>query len=493
MGITSPHGRKIAGLGIAVALASSGIVGTAADAAPLSDPPSTPVDTAPADGTLMSYVVNLKERQVNDSQLKRAERVVTKAGGVVVQSWPQIGVIVAHSTKAAFLDRLPKHPASPIESAGQTRTTAVLEGTPGTEDSAKSRSRSSQVTRTDNTGHETATALVKDPREGEQWGNKAIKADRAHKVNSGSPDVLVGVLDTGVDGTHPDLVENFRSDKSVSCQNAGVPERKNWDDSHGHGTHVAGTIAAARDGEGVVGIAPDTGVASIRVSSDDGYFYPEYVVCGMIWAAEKGFDVTNNSYYVDPWGFWCNDQANQAPGREAVRRAMAYATYKGVAHAAAAGNSNYDLANKTTDTGSPNDSTRVRRQLNQDCMDIPAEIGGSVSVSSVAEGEDGVSKSSFSNYGKNKITVTAPGSGILSTMPDGAYASLSGTSMASPHVAGVLALLKANHPKASPERLISLLKSQATPMPCDGDTCTGTADKNAYYGHGLVNALKAVK
>ncbi|WP_018155528.1 S8 family peptidase [Demetria terragena] len=492
--------RRLLGLATTVALASAvalgSTAGTTAEASPASDPPSTPVDTAPADGTLMSYVVNLKEGQVNDSQLKRAERVVTKAGGVVVQSWPQIGVIVAHSTKAAFVDNLPKGTNSPIKSAGQTRTTAVAEGTPGTdsEDKSPSRSRKASVERTDTTGHEQATKVKADPREGEQWGNKAIKANRAHKISGGSSDVVVGVVDSGVDGLHPDLVSNFRSDKSVSCQNAGVPERKNWGPTtSSHGTHVAGTIGAARNGEGIVGIAPNTAIAAVKVVNDGGFIYPEYAVCGMMWSAMQGIDVTNNSYYVDPWAFWCSDQANQAPGMEAVRRAMSYATYKGVAHVAASGNSTYDLANKTTDTTSPNDSKAVSRQLNKDCLDLPTEVPGTVSVSSVSDDKAGITKSGFSNYGKGKITVAAPGANILSTLPNGQYGSSSGTSMASPHVAGVLALLKATHPKASPERLIGLLKSQATEMPCDGDTCAGPDNNNGYYGHGLVDALKAVK
>ena len=89
--------------------------------------------------------------------------------------------------------------------------------------------------------------------------------------------------------------------------------------------------------------------------NDDGFIYPEYAVCGFVWAGMKHMDVTNNSYYVDPFEFYCEDQPDQLAAKEAVRRAVAWSTDQGVVHAAAAGNSGYDLSDKTKfkDPGSP--------------------------------------------------------------------------------------------------------------------------------------------
>lgn len=495
--------RQIGGLACAAVLASSVIAGTSAGAAPMSEPPSTPVDTRPADGVLMSYVVNLKTSHINYGQTKKAEKIIRKSGGTVVQTWQDIGVIVVHSRKSSFVDGLATGANSPIQSAGQTRTTEVEEGTPtGTTSQppgkdAKQLRAAGQRNGTFNSGNQDSrTDLAPDPLESEQWGNSAIKAPEAQQINSGSKNVLVGIVDTGVDGNHPDLKPNFRADKSVSCQNAGVPSRQNWQPTTSdHGTHVAGTIGASRNGVGTVGIAPKTSIAAIKVSNDGGFFYPEYVVCGAMWSAQQGFDVTNHSYYTDPWEFWCKDQTNQAPGMEAVKRAFDYATGRGVASVAAAGNSDLDLAHKTTDGSSPNDNDDLKtdRVINNGCNDIPTELPGVVTVSSLAKTKPGPTKSSFSNYGEGKIDVTAPGSSILSTVPDGKYGFKSGTSMASPHVAGVMALLKAANPKATPKQLVSKLQAQADPMPCDGDErCTGTEELNSFFGHGRVNALKAV-
>ena len=85
---------------------------------------------------------------------------------------------------------------------------------------------------------------------------------------------------------------------------------------------MAGTIAAARNGVGIVGVAPNVRLASVKVVNDDGFIYPEYAVCGFVEAGLKHMDVTNNSYYVDPFEFYCDDQPDQHAAKEAVRKEL---------------------------------------------------------------------------------------------------------------------------------------------------------------------------
>lgn len=172
-----------------------------------------------------------------------------------------------------------------------------------------------------------------------QWDLPAIKADQAHRVSLGSKKVTVAVIDTGVDDTHPDLAPNFDRGASANCV-SGAPDTADgaWRPQTGesdHGTHVAGTIAAAKNGIGVTGVAPGVKVAGIKVATSSGFFYTEAVVCGFVWAAEHGVDVTNNSYYTDPWLYNCKNDPDQGALVEAVTRASRYAEGKGTVNVAA--------------------------------------------------------------------------------------------------------------------------------------------------------------
>jgi len=263
-----------------------------------------------------------------------------------------------------------------------------------------------------------------------------------------------------------------------------------------HGTHVAGTIAGKDPAAGFTGIAPGVKLASVKVVNDDGYIFPESAVCGFVWAAKHGFAVTNNSYYVDPGMFFCSREPGDAAAYEAVRRAIEFSTHHGVLNVSAAGNSGFDTRTQTTDPNRPHpvDST---------CGILPKAIDGVVKVSSV--GYAGT-KSSFSNYGS--IDVTAPGGDFVQTPPSGEgpscplstvvggqYGSKCGTSMASPHAAGVAALLASRFRGIPPWLLARLLEGEADVVKCaSAETeCTGPAKNNSYYGHGLVNALDAVR
>ncbi|MEV7068981.1 S8 family serine peptidase [Streptomyces collinus] len=405
-----------------------------------------------------------------------ARNAVTANGGSVFAHYDAIGVVVAHSTSAGFATAM--RSVAGVQKVGATRTSDVpadaysptLPGAPA----------------------QSSTTLTETAR----WDMTRINADKAWAVSTGSPAVTVGVLDTGVDERHQDIAPNFDAADSVSCAYGKADTRSGaWRDVGTHGTHVAGTIAAAKNGKGVVGVAPGVKIASVRIAEPStSMFFAENTICGFMWAGDRGFDVTNNSYYTDPWMFNCPDDPDQAAIIEGVRRAQEYAEGKGSLQVAAAGNSNYDLANKRSDSESPNDSTPVDRTITNACIDIPTELPGVVTVAAMGNGNI---KASYSNFGRDVIDVAAPGGdgayGVYSTLPGGKYGNMNGTSMASPHVAGVAALLKSADPAATPADLRARLGSQSTDTACPSDSrCTGTTAKNAFFGEGQVDALKAV-
>ncbi|GAA1975052.1 S8 family serine peptidase [Amycolatopsis minnesotensis] len=335
----------------------------------------------------------------------------------------------------------------------------------------------------------------------QQWDMRAIKAPEANRIYQGSAAVTVGVLDSGVDATHPALKNAVDPDASAGC-GTGVPDPSAWGPVGDvfHGTHVAGTIAAKDPANGFTGIAPGVRIASVRLSdSPQGWVYPEAAVCGLVWAADHHFPVVNASWSVDPGLFYCADQPGEAAVFEAVRRAAAYARRNGVLVVAAAGNNGFDLTKQTEDP-----IPVPQYPVTPACKSLPQGLPGVVTVSSV--GYSGT-KAATSNYGAGAVRLTAPGGangdsppdgqGVdcpLSTALDGGYRAICGTSMAAPHVAGVAALLASRHPHASPARLAALLEAQADPVPCPAGTdCTGTDRDNSYYGRGRVNALRAVR
>src|SRR5262249_54103467 len=149
-------------------------------------------------------------------------------------------------------------------------------------------------------------ATDNDPLSGLQWDMRQIRAPEAHKITGGSRSVLVADIDTGLDFRHPDLAPNIDFANSVSCL-TGKPDQspEAWDDKEGHGTHTAGTIAAATDGVGIRGVAPNVRIAAIRAGDPNGFFFPEAVVCAFMWAGTHHINVTNNSYFADPFYFNC--------------------------------------------------------------------------------------------------------------------------------------------------------------------------------------------
>ena len=476
--MTSRRAIRTVGLAAAVVLVGGGVVALAqadegdggapsrpaAQGSPAAPAPTTAPPPVPT-GPVLSYVLNTAR---GEDGVAAGESAAVAAGGEVVATWPQVGVVVAHSGVVDFAARV--RAAEGVESAGATRTAAVSRPVDSVPEATP-----------------TEPGL---PAEGTAYDVAAIGA----QATQGSPDVLVAVLDSGIEDTHPDLAAAVDAEASAGCTDGGrlVRERSAWlPTSSDHGTHVAGTIAAARDGAGVVGVAPGVRVSSVKVVDEDGLIYPEYAVCGYLWAAETGADVSNASLYVDPWQYWCPDDPDQAAAIESVRRAVAFATDAGVLNVAAAGNDSTDLAAKASDATSPNDTVPVTRPITNACVDMPAELDGVVTVAAVGPGGG---KARFSNFGAGVIDVAAPGVDVWSTTLGGSWGTKSGTSMAAPHVAGVAALLAGRLPDADPAELARLLEEQAVDTPCAplaGQPCAGDAADNGYVGEGVVSAARA--
>jgi subtilisin family serine protease len=476
-----------------------------------------PAGAASAQSTSQTYIVLYKAQSLPTN----AAASIKSAGGSIDYSYPQIGVVIAQSSSSSFRGNLMKNTKIQGVSATAGFATRVSDGTVIGEDAD-----SSEVV-------EIPVTDAGDTLFGLQWDMVQIHTPEAHAITGGDPSVVVGDIDTGLDYTHPDLAANVDFANSVSCV-SGVPDTNPaaWFDDNGHGTHTAGTIAAAANGIGIVGVAPNVKIAAIKAGNAAGFFFPEAVVCAFMWAGTHNIAVTNNSYFADPYLFNCKNDPVQRAIWIAEQRAILFAESKGTVVVAAEGNEANDLAHPTQDVTSPDDTTPIVRTVHNDCAVVPVEVQGVVGVTADGNGQ---LKSFYSSYGVGKADVTAPGGDsvlqrttaapngrVLSTYPasligscfrkvfdSGAtYCYLQGTSMASPHVAGVAALLKSQG-VTSRGAVVAALENRADPIACPTpdvlafyaffpsvsngapQTCTGGA-YNSWYGHGQVNALNAV-
>lgn len=489
--------RRILHLSPAIAL---GILVSACTETPVALLPDTPAaadgvasSTISADGA-STYVVLYQGTAIPAD----AAETIEQAGGTLVYSYDAIGVAIASSSSSSFAQQL-------LQNNG-------IQGVAATAEFA---------TRLTDEVTDVGPLPGSDPAPGDdplsplQWDMAQIRAPQARAITGGSPLVVVGDIDTGLDYTHPDLAPNVDFARSVSCV-GGVPnpDPTAWMDDHGHGTHTAGTIAAARNGIGIVGVAPNVKVAAIKAGNASGYFFPEAVICAFVWAGAHQLDVTNNSYFVDPWLFNCRNDPGQRAIWIAEQRAIRYAMARGVTVVAAMGNMNMDLSKTNVDPISPDIGSPLTREVTNACAVIPVEIPG---VIGVAANGNQMQKSYYSSYGVGVVQVVAPGGDsrfqrtaaaprgtVLSTYPGNRYAYLQGTSMASPHVAGVAALAISAHGKMPPDAVSALINRTADPIPCPPNpfnpgppynysaVCQGGAGYNGFYGHGQVDALAAV-
>ena len=528
--------RVLAGLGASTLLASVALGASAGSGA---------TGSVVRGSTTETYIVLYRQEAVASDATAR----ITRAGGSVVASYPQIGVVIARSDATTFRDSLMRD--ARIEGVAATTGFGVkLE--PDAADSHDE--QPPELPNVPATDGDNLSPL--------QWDMRQILTPQAHAITGGSPTVIVGDIDTGLDKDHPDLVANIDFSKSVSCESgAPNPDPNAWDDRQGHGTHTAGTIAAASNGYGIVGVAPNVKIAGIKGSNDAGYFFPEMVVCAFMWAGTQHLDVTNNSYFADPFLYNCRNDPVQRAIWKAEQRAIRFALREGVTVIASAGNESDDMSHPAYDVTSPDfpPGTEQEREITNACVKVPVEVPGVIGVSAVGnqrqvDGDDDPNdylKSYYSSYGVSAVDVTAPGGDafqitaeavngrVLSTWPaeiggsrrvvdpgevgepTSVYRYLQGTSMAAPHVSGVAALIISRYGdlqnpqngKMRPNQVEAYLQQTADPQPCptelpatyaqftrpapagqDGapQECQGGTGHNSWYGNGQVNALRAV-
>ena len=510
---------------------------------------------------------------------RAAKATIAAAGGQVVRENTKLGLATVRSSNANFITAV----AGKAGVAGAARNRVIGQAPqrnlPKVDDveglQAQGGAAKGAADAGDRPRHE--------PLADKQWGMRMINAtpSGSYRIHQGRRSVTVGIMDTGIDGSHPDLRANFNRRLSrnfttdiplvdgpcedESDQSCSDPADV---DEAGHGTHVAGIVGAPINRLGVAGVAPKVTLVNIRAGQDSGFFFLDATINALVYAGDVGLDVVNMSFFTDPWLFNCPTDPTATPAEQIEQRtviaatqlAVGYARGHGVTLVSALGNEATDLGRPTVDVISPDfpPGNERERQVNNSCLTMPTEARGVIGVSAL--GPSG-RKASYSNYGLEQTDVSAPGGDrrdffgtpqyntpenrILSTYPRNVleeeelidengiptsplvlrdcrgsvcayYAYLQGTSMASPHAAGVAALIVSRYGHQdrpgrgftlSPRRTERILKATAEDTPCpspptlvypDPDleglsaTCEGTLERNGFYGFGVVDAMSAV-
>ena len=431
-----------------------------------------------------------------------AAKLVANAGGTVTATLPQLGALRATSARGDFAAAVAASPQ--VFAVGPDTVRQLLPANdPG--DSAPRPAG--------------APSSGGDPLSGQQWDKARLNAtpSGSYAVQPGRRDVVVAVLDTGADTSHPDVAPNLDLARSRSF----VPSEPDVQDHNGHGTWCLSAVAAPLNGVGIAGVAPNVTTLALKVLDRNGDGSFSGIAQALVYAADQHADVASLSL-----GALIDRKADKAD-YELLRRAVKYARAGGVLPVGAVGNEDLDLS----------DSALGK------LVELPADLPGVVGVASTGYLDQ---KAYYSNYGTKQVDVVAPGGDrrfqlpgpglhgggrVLGAWPaetigsidpslreedcsSGACASYAweqGTSMATPDAAGVAALIvsQLGRPHLAPDDVEKVLEGTATPLACptpptvtydvppgilasNTATCQGSAKTNGFYGSGLVNALRAV-
>ncbi|MGQ0466284.1 MAG: S8 family peptidase [Sporichthyaceae bacterium] len=533
-----------------------------------------------SDGPTTEYVVLYRD----PAKAKSAHQAIRAAGGRIARENRAVGTAVVRSTDPNFPALVRRSGAvlgaahnRPVGKTPAPARSLVERLTPGERAAAKGPFQipvAAAAPRGIVPGSE-GTPTPPEPLAGRQWDMAMIGATStgSYAKEQGDRRVRVGIIDTGVDASHPDIAPNF--DKVLSrnfvtdipeadgpCEAADCKDPVGVDDN-GHGTHAASTIGSPINGLGIAGVAPGVTLVDLRAGQDSGFFFLQPTIDAIVYAADNGINVINMSFFVDPWLFNCTnnpkDSAEQQTEQKtivaAVQRAIDYAIGKGVTPVGSMGNEGIDLGKPTSDEKSPGYplGKAYSRSVDNNCLNVPTETDGVISISSL--GPSG-RKAYYSNYGLEQTDFAAPGGDafdtpdgrvnptaqILAAYPEkvgravgdidpngnpttpfvvrdcknnvcGYYQYLQGTSMASPHAAGVAALAVSRFGSPDGDRLVLEPKAVESAMalgadrrPCprpkeqtytinsaDGQrsvraTCDEDLANTGFFGRGVVNA-----
>lgn len=302
--------------------------------------------------------------------------------------------------------------------------------------------------------------VVTQPAQTIPWGITRSGAIDTWTTSRGA-DVKVAVIDTGIDKTHPDLTDNIAGGVNFVQSGRGARATVDpaaWNDDNGHGTHVSGTIAGADNTIGVVGVAPQANIYGVKVLNSAGSGYVSDIISGIEWSIVNNMQVINMSL-------------GMSSHIQALQDAVDAAENAGIISVVAAGNS-----------GDGNTSTNN--------VGYPAKYSSTVAVAAT-DSADRIA--TFSSDGE-EVDIAAPGVGVYSTTKGGGYSTLNGTSMATPHVTGVVAnMLAAPVPSqadTNQDGLWSAGEIRAYLLLTSDDL--GTPGHDVFFGHGIVDAKEAV-
>jgi subtilisin family serine protease len=538
-------------------------------------------EQASTDASATEFVV-LYEDGVDSASARAA---IEAAGGTVVRENAAVGVATVVAGSAEFVTTV----ADDALIAGAARSRPIGSATP------MERPKLDVVERLDAERDAAAAATaalpadapaagpIDEPLAHLQWDMRMIHATSggSYATQQGDRGVVVAVIDTGVDGRHPDIAPNFDAARSrnftidIPLVDGPCEEEPDQDctdpddvDENGHGTHLASTIASPLNGLGIGGVAPRVTIVNARAGQDSGFFFLQPTVDALVHAADIGADVANMSFFIDPWLFNCAANPGDSPEEQleqqtiiaATQRALDYAHDRGVTLVSAAGNEHTDLGRPELDVVSPDfpPETERERAIDNTCLTMPTEADHVIAVTAVGPS---TRKAYYSNYGVEQADVAAPGGDfrdfpgtdltqrpenlILAAYPESVaraneelepdgtpntpfvvrdclgeqcayYQWIQGTSMASPHAAGVAALIVSQYGTPSnngaggltldPDVVESVLLRTATDRPCPSPPllvyptvppsfsalCEGGFFRNGFYGEGIVDAARAV-